>query len=97
MAPRKGAAAAKGKSVSRSTKAGLQFPVGRIARCAVACCCDGTARTQGALNLATAGSNFEAPDSLQCATDKSSLCRYLKKGKYASRVGGGAPVYLVRT
>ncbi|CAL8471702.1 g11244 [Coccomyxa elongata] len=39
------------KAMSKSTKAGLQFPVGRIAR-------------------------------------------YLKKGKYASRVGAGAPVYL---
>jgi histone H2A len=39
------------KAVTRSTKAGLQFPVGRIAR-------------------------------------------YLKAGKYAERVGGGAPVYL---
>lgn len=39
------------KSVSRSAKAGLQFPVGRIAR-------------------------------------------YLKKGKYAERIGSGAPVYL---
>lgn len=39
------------KSVSRSSKAGLQFPVGRIAR-------------------------------------------FLKVGKYAERVGGGAPVYL---
>jgi histone H2A len=39
------------KAVSRSAKAGLQFPVGRIAR-------------------------------------------YLKAGKYASRVGAGAPVYL---
>ncbi|KAH7315802.1 hypothetical protein KP509_21G066400 [Ceratopteris richardii] len=39
------------KSLSRSTKAGLQFPVGRIAR-------------------------------------------FLKKGKYAERVGAGAPVYL---
>jgi histone H2A len=37
--------------VSRSSKAGLQFPVGRIAR-------------------------------------------YLKAGKYAERVGAGAPVYL---
>ena len=46
----KGKASGK-KAVSRSTKAGLQFPVGRIAR-------------------------------------------YLKKGKYASRVGAGAPVYL---
>ena len=39
------------KSVSRSSRAGLQFPVGRIAR-------------------------------------------YLKQGKYAERVGAGAPVYL---
>ncbi|KAK0580908.1 hypothetical protein LWI29_007650 [Acer saccharum] len=39
------------KSVSRSSKAGLQFPVGRIAR-------------------------------------------FLKAGKYADRVGAGAPVYL---
>ncbi|KAJ7522309.1 hypothetical protein O6H91_16G082800 [Diphasiastrum complanatum] len=39
------------KAVSRSSKAGLQFPVGRIAR-------------------------------------------YLKAGKYATRVGSGAPVYL---
>lgn len=39
------------KSVSRSRKAGLQFPVGRIAR-------------------------------------------YLKKGRYAQRVGSGSPVYL---
>jgi histone H2A len=47
----KGKAAGKGKSVSRSAKAGLQFPVGRIAR-------------------------------------------YLKKGRYAERIGAGAPVYL---
>ncbi len=39
------------KAVSRSSRAGLQFPVGRIAR-------------------------------------------YLKQGKYAERVGAGAPVYL---
>ena len=39
------------KAVSRSSRAGLQFPVGRIAR-------------------------------------------YLKRGKYADRVGAGAPVYL---
>ncbi|KAF9599070.1 hypothetical protein IFM89_033677 [Coptis chinensis] len=41
----------KKKSVSRSVKAGLQFPVGRLGR-------------------------------------------YLKKGRYAQRVGSGAPVYL---
>ena len=41
----------KSKSTSRSAKAGLQFPVGRVAR-------------------------------------------YLKLGRYAARVGGGAPVYL---
>jgi histone H2A len=39
------------KATTRSSKAGLQFPVGRIAR-------------------------------------------FLKKGKYAERVGAGAPVYL---
>jgi len=53
---KKGAAGRKGggpkkKPVSRSVKAGLQFPVGRIGR-------------------------------------------YLKKGRYAQRVGTGAPVYL---
>ena len=47
----KGKAAAKGKATTKSAKAGLQFPVGRIAR-------------------------------------------YLKKGKFAPRVGAGAPVYL---
>ena len=48
----KGRGKSKGKTVtSRSARAGLQFPVGRIAR-------------------------------------------YLKKGSYATRVGGGAPVYL---
>lgn len=41
----------KSKSVTRSAKAGLQFPVGRIAR-------------------------------------------FLKKGRYAERVGSGSPVYL---
>ncbi|KAK1318427.1 putative histone H2A.2 [Acorus calamus] len=42
---------ARSKSVSKSVKAGLQFPVGRIAR-------------------------------------------FLKKGRYAQRVGSGAPIYL---
>ncbi|CAH8280281.1 unnamed protein product [Arabidopsis lyrata] len=42
---------AKTKSVSKSIKAGLQFPVGRITR-------------------------------------------FLKKGRYAQRLGGGAPVYM---
>lgn len=46
-----GAGATAKKAVSRSSKAGLQFPVGRIAR-------------------------------------------FLKSGKYAERVGAGAPVYL---
>jgi histone H2A len=40
-----------GKSVTRSARAGLQFPVGRVSR-------------------------------------------FLRKGRYAARVGGGAPVYL---
>ena len=47
----KGGSASGKKAVSRSAKAGLSFPVGRIAR-------------------------------------------YLKKGKYAERIGAGAPVYL---
>ena len=47
----KGGRGDKKKSTSRSAKAGLQFPVGRIGR-------------------------------------------YLKKGKFATRVGAGAPVYL---
>ena len=47
----KGGRGEKKKSTSSSSKAGLQFPVGRIGR-------------------------------------------YLKKGKYASRVGAGAPVYM---
>ena len=53
VAAKSGRGKAKGgaKSVSRSSKAGLQFPVGRIAR-------------------------------------------YLKKGRYAHRVGSGSPVYL---
>ena len=51
MAGRGKGKAARKKSVSRSAKAGLQFPVGRIAR-------------------------------------------YLKKGRYAQRMGAGAPVYL---
>nr|KAJ0214742.1 hypothetical protein LSAT_V11C400211030 [Lactuca sativa] len=56
MAPKSDAKGGRGKpkttkSVSRSSKAGLQFPVGRIAR-------------------------------------------FLKAGKYAERVGAGAPVYL---
>lgn len=51
-APAKGGRGhSKAKSVSRSQKAGLQFPVGRIAR-------------------------------------------FLKKGRYAQRVGSGSPVYL---
>jgi hypothetical protein len=47
----KGSAGARKKSVTKSVKAGLQFPVGRLGR-------------------------------------------YLKKGRYAQRVGSGAPVYL---
>ena len=47
----RGKAAKGGKSVSRSAKAGLQFPVGRVAR-------------------------------------------FLRKGRFAARVGGGSSVYL---
>jgi histone H2A len=47
----RGKGKASGKSVTRSARAGLQFPVGRVSR-------------------------------------------FLRKGRYAARVGGGAPVYL---
>ena len=47
----KGGKGKSGSSTSRSARAGLQFPVGRLAR-------------------------------------------YLRKGNYSSRVGGGAPVYM---
>ena len=47
----KGKSSQKPSKLTRSAKAGLQFPVGRIAR-------------------------------------------YLKKGRYATRIGAGAPVYL---
>lgn len=47
----RGKAKGAGKSISRSTRAGLQFPVGRVSR-------------------------------------------FLRKGRFAARVGGGAPVYL---
>ena len=47
----RGKAKASGKSQTRSSRAGLQFPVGRVGR-------------------------------------------YLKKGQYARRIGGGAPVYV---
>lgn len=51
MAAGKGKGKKSGKAVTRSTRAGLQFPVGR-------------------------------------------LSRFLREGRYASRVGGGAPVYM---
>jgi hypothetical protein len=51
MSGRGKSSAARKKSVTKSAKAGLQFPVGRLGR-------------------------------------------YLKKGRYAQRVGSGAPVYL---
>lgn len=47
----RGKTSGSGKSVSRSARAGIQFPVGRIAR-------------------------------------------YLRRGRYCSRVGAGAPVYV---
>lgn len=51
MSARSGTTAVKKKPVSKSQKAGLQFPVGRMAR-------------------------------------------FLKNGRYAKRIGAGAPVYL---
>ena len=70
------------KAVSRSTKAGLQFPVGRIARYA----CARAARLWACL--------ARAPPAATPQLTALPPHRYLKKGKYASRVGAGAPVYL---
>ena len=68
------------KSTSSSAKAGLQFPVGRI----------------GELNMLFVVlftltlcliSNY-------CVSSFISPGRYLRQGKYATRMGAGAPVYL---
>jgi hypothetical protein len=96
------------KAVSQSSKAGLQFPVGRVARCGnppalwlsqnfslqaaalLRSCCPFMmalkARRQTACKLNDQQSHLPSP---LCPT-----YRYLKKGKYATRVGAGAPVYL---
>lgn len=60
------------KISSRSMKAGIQFPVGRISR------------------------YFKMIFSPSCDVLSIYFCfqRYLKKGRYTSRVGSGAPIYL---
>ena len=70
------------KSVSRSAKAGLQFPVGRIARYSVVLASEHKLHWKRRERCASTPVQIE-------------LCRYLKKGKYAERIGAGAPVYLV--
>ena len=61
------------KAKSRSSRAGLQFPVGRIHR-------------YGHDDYCVILIKYLCPSFL--------LCRLLRKGNYAQRVGAGAPVYL---
>ena len=97
------------KAVSRSAKAGLQFPVGRIARCDYLCVTfykpfmrprilrfsfsPGT-REQKSVRLTrlyhiTSRARADQQNSFHLHKN-----RYLKVGKFATRVGAGAPVYL---
>ncbi|KAI5412693.1 hypothetical protein KIW84_057372 [Lathyrus oleraceus] len=81
-----GAAGRKGggprkKSVTRSVKAGLQFPVGRIGRFLKK---GGGPRKKSVTRSVRAGLQFPV----------GRVGRFLKKGRYAQRVGTGAPVYL---
>ena len=91
------------KAVSRSAKAGLQFPVGRIARYVLLYRLHFITfdDDESAIWMMHFG-NASVPRirfwiKLQALTFKLSLSiinRYLKVGKFATRVGAGAPVYL---
>ena len=87
------------KAVSRSAKAGLQFPVGRIARYVL------LHRLHFLQSMMTRAiwmswkcvrSSNTTILKLQALTlnSLSIINRYLKVGKFATRVGAGAPVYL---
>ncbi|KAI5413369.1 hypothetical protein KIW84_057823 [Lathyrus oleraceus] len=83
---KKGAGGRKGggprkKSVTRSVRAGLQFPVGRIGRFLKK---GGGPRKKSVTRSVRAGLQFPV----------GRIGRFLKKGRYAQRVGTGAPVYL---
>ena len=69
------------KAVSRSAKAGLQFPVGRVARYLKARHCRDPPARRLLAPCRALPSLPSSPASPQA-------------GKYASRVGAGAPVYL---
>ena len=89
------------KAVSRSAKAGLQFPVGRIARYVLLyrlhfITFDDDDESAIWMNWKNASVpriirfwNYKRWPSLFL-----SINRYLKVGKFATRVGAGAPVYL---
>ena len=70
------------KSTSSSAKAGLQFPVGRIGELIGQC---GSFANNNILHLAILSH-------ISILTTSSG--RYLRQGKYATRMGAGAPVYL---
>ncbi|KAI5413382.1 hypothetical protein KIW84_057827 [Lathyrus oleraceus] len=83
---KKGAGGRKGggprkKAVTRSVRAGLQFPVGRIGRFLKK---GGGPRKKSVTRSVRAGLQFPV----------GRIGRFLKKGRYAQRVGTGAPVYL---
>ncbi|KAI5413374.1 hypothetical protein KIW84_057824 [Lathyrus oleraceus] len=83
---KKGAGGRKGggprkKAVTRSVRAGLQFPVGRIGRYLKK---GGGPRKKSVTKSVRAGLQFPV----------GRIGRFLKKGRYAQRVGTGAPIYL---
>ncbi|CAL9231909.1 unnamed protein product [Arabidopsis halleri] len=97
----KGGREGKGKAtksaVSRSSKASLQFPVGRFARFL-------KMRKGAQSGTSTKGGREGKGKATKSAVSRSSkaslqfpmgrIARYLKTGRYAKRVGSGAPVYL---
>ena len=88
------------KAVSRSAKAGLQFPVGRIARYVDYMYRLHFTFDESAIWMVRFG-NASVPRIIRFWNYKRwletlflSINRYLKVGKFATRVGAGAPVYL---
>jgi histone H3/H4 len=84
------------KAVSRSAKAGLQFPVGRIGasvRPGLEPRVQRRQRQRCSSGGATTATAFSRP-CIRSAHPPPPAARFLKAGKFATRVGAGAPVYL---